>query len=466
MNIRSVHFRLISWVTGLVLCIYLASGAYTYHGLHHYLIESMETMLKRRTSVITEGMLSFVPERGIGYVKKEIDIIMSPEKNNRFVRVSDTKGNILYHSGMPEDHSFDPGAIPKVTYPFTHVSQYEMTISAEKKFILLASPVQTPRGAAYIVEVGQSTASIDNILNALTMALILALPFVIFVAAVGGYILVKKALIPVEQIRSAAEKITLSNLKKRLPVVATGDSIEHLSHTLNRMIARLDESYQHTSRFSADASHELRTPLTIMRGELESIILDPQLPKELYERIGSILEETERLASITEGLFAVSRLDAGEARMEHVVVDLTTLTRVTLEQMQLLADEKNLTTLFIGNGAVKVEGDPARLKQVIVNLLDNAIKYTPEGGTITLSVYEAEKKAFVEINDNGIGIAQQDLPYIFDRFYRADKVRTRNLGGAGLGLAIVRSICIAHQGDIQVQSTEGLGSKFTMRVPL
>ena len=245
----------------------------------------------------------------------------------------------------------------------------------------------------------------------------------------------------------------------------TGDELERLSIALNHMIERLDSSFRYSRRFVADASHELRTPLTVLHGELESLVQQPQFSSEWRERAGSALEEVERLAHIVEGLFAISRLDAGEAAAEWVPLDLAQLTAATTEQMSLLAEDKEIKLTCEAVMGVWVEGDRARLKQVVVNLLDNAIKYTPGGGAIALKVTRREGKALLEVSDNGIGIPAEALPRVFERFFRVDDARSREQGGAGLGLSIVKSICLAHHGRVEVKSEPGRGSRFCVELP-
>ncbi len=249
-------------------------------------------------------------------------------------------------------------------------------------------------------------------------------------------------------------------------MIRTGDELERLSVALNRMIERLDDAFQHINRFSADASHELRTPLTILQLELEEIVQGHRLTSALADQIGSALEETHRMSHIVESLLAISRLDAGEVKMEKAPLDLGELATSTAEQMKLLAEEKGI--LFRNDVApnVVVRGDRARLQQVVVNFVANAIKYTLEGGTVQVTVRTENEFAILEVSDNGIGISAQALPHIFERFYRADKARSRNSGGAGLGLAIVKAICAAHGAEISVSSQEGLGSSFKVELPL
>src|SRR5204863_424181 len=212
------------------------------------------------------------------------------------------------------------------------------------------------------------------------------------------------------------------------PVADTGDELERLSIGLNGMIARLEESFHQINRFSADASHELRTPLTILRGELESIIRRANVDKEDSETIGSALEEIERLSKIVESLLAITRLDAGEAQIDRTSFDLANLASNMTEQMRLLAEDKNITLRNNATDEVHVAGDRARVQQVVLNLLDNAIKYTPSGGSVQVKVSRENNLGVLEVADNGVGIPTEAIAHVFDRFYRVDKARSRQMG--------------------------------------
>jgi len=229
---------------------------------------------------------------------------------------------------------------------------------------------------------------------------------------------------------------------------------------------RLDESFQSVNRFTSDASHELRTPLTIIRGELETLLLDHSLSKTVRETIYSLIEETENLSKIVQCLLSLSRLDSGSAQMERVRLNLADLVAITKDQMAPLADEKRVTLTLQAPGSVEVEGDRIRLKQVVVNLLDNAIKYTPAGGKVTVGVNVSDWRAQLEVSDNGPGIPDSDLPHVFDRFFRADGVRLGAIEGAGLGLSIVQSICAAHGGLVNAENHPTGGCRFIVQLPL
>jgi heavy metal sensor kinase len=325
---------------------------------------------------------------------------------------------------------------------------------------------KSPGNPAYLVEFGELLDPVETMLNHLFLQLALGLPLAVIIITVGGYLLVRRALIPVEEITRAAERITQHNLSERLPVARNGDELERLSVSLNRMITRLDDAFQNSKRFVADASHELRTPLTILRGELENIAEDPRFDSELRDRAGSMLEEAVHLSRIVEHLFTLSRLDAGEAQTEWTRFDLSELAKTTADQMSLLAEDKKISIACDVNRQILVEGDRARLKQIVVNLLDNAIKYTPADGKIQLRVHAVNGHAILEVADNGIGIPSAALPHVFERFFRVDQTRADGSESAGLGLSIVKSICTAHGADVEVQSTVGSGSCFRVKLPL
>jgi heavy metal sensor kinase len=291
-------------------------------------------------------------------------------------------------------------------------------------------------------------------------------PVILLVAALGGYVVMARALHPVVTLTEQAERVGRDDLGERLPVIRSGDELERLSLALNRMIERLEGTVAHNRRFSADASHELRTPLTIIRGELEVLMQTPMLSPTLIEGIGSALEESNRMSHIVESLMTISRLEGGSEQMAMAPVDLVSLATETLEHISLLAEEKQIKLTCATSGTVYVTGDAMRLKQVVANLLDNAIKYTAANGCIVMSVAAEADLAVLEVSDTGIGIPADALPLVFERFFRADKTRSRESGGIGLGLAIVKSICIAHHGTVTVSSIEGHGTKLRVELPL
>jgi heavy metal sensor kinase len=468
-NPRSIRFRLVIWYGVLALVACLAFDVYTYMVVRRRLETAQLTTLYKRAERIGETLLRPMGATGEPFVAAEIEARFSPEADDRFIRVVRPDGTILYVSGPPMNESFDPRTVPlppKIPGAMTKPTYGVAPLPNKASLLVLAVPYRAA-GGVYLIEAGSSTAYSDQVLRGLVEMLAWGFPVFIAIAAGGGYLLIGKALDPVRRITAAAQQITLRNLSQRLPVVESKDELQRLSVTLNEMIARLEESFQHASRFSIDASHELRTPLTIVRGELEAAFRDPGLSDEMRENLGSVLEELQRLTRIVEGLFTISNLEAGEATLDVHRFDLAHLAATTSDQMALLAEEKQITLACDADTAVPVEGDRARIKQVAVNLLDNAIKYTPHGGKVAVAVRREGTLAVLEVADTGPGIQAEALPRVFDRFYRARDARANGIIGAGLGLAIARSICIAHGGDIEATNRPGPngGALFRVRLP-
>ncbi len=464
---RSIRFRMALWYAALLAAALVLFGAASYVGLERYLQKSLEESLVKQARSIGDVLIVNINQSGQDYVNNEITEHYSPEINGRFIRVTRADGKPIFISGLPKDGTFDPAHVPPPHLPVTQPFSHEVEMSDGHELLLHGLPYRASDGSQFLIEVAAPYNQIESVLRGLLLTFALGLPLIVALAIGGGYLLMRRALHPVDEIRQKAAQITSRNLGERLPVVHTGDELERLAVDLNRMIERLETSFHQVNRFSADASHELRTPLTVLQGELESMARSSSnLPIEIRDTIGSALEETQRLAKIVENLLAISRLEAGEARKQLERLDFAELARSTSDQMRLLAEEKNIHLDCNGGEHVEVDADPARLKQVVVNLLDNAIKYTPERGKVSISVVKQDSRAVLEVEDNGIGISADDLPHVFERFYRADKARSRQMGGTGLGLSIVRSICLAHGGRVTVNSTEGRGSLFRVELPL
>jgi len=463
-NRRSLRFRMTVWYAGLLAGALLLFGASVYVGLARYLDWNLEKSLQEQSRSIGLKLLPELPSQGPAFLAEEINEAYAPEVNGHFIRVSRSDGRVIYLSGSPKNGSFDPARIP--AFPAEKAFSTKILIPGGRKLLVTGLVFPNPDGRPLLVESGVPYEQVDEVLHALLLMLAIYVPCLVILAMVGGYWLMRRSLQPIDEITQRAQGISSTNLSQRLPLIRTGDELERLSIALNRMIGRLEDAFQQANRFSADASHELRTPLTILQLELEGITQNQQLAPEVMDQIGSALEETERLSRIVENLLTIARLDAGEARMEKVHVDLGELAAETTEQMKLLAEEKSLSMRCYARPGVYVEGDRSRLKQVMVNLLDNALKYTPEGGEIEMRVRVDEHRAILEVADTGAGIPAEALPHVFERFYRADKARSRESGGAGLGLAIAKAICIAHDAEIKIASSEGQGSRFIVELPL
>ena len=465
MNTRSLRFRITAWYAGLLAGTLLVFGASVYLGLKRYLDWTLQRTLVAECRAISTELLSQLPDKDTAWLATEINEAYAPEVNGLFIRVVHQNAGVVYLSGAPKDGTFDPSRIP---FPIGKEMDGSRKLQFESGSRLLINTmiVITPDGNRFIVESGAPYHQIEVVLHGLLLTLAIYMPFVVSLAVAGGYWLMRRSLQPVDEITRRAEGITSTNLSERLPVIRSGDELERLSVSLNRMIERLDNAFEHINRFSADASHELRTPLTILQLELEGLAQNHRRDPALGDQIGSALEETHRMSRIVESLLTISRLDAGEVKMDKSHLDLGELTASTASEMKLLAEEKSIGLRIHAESGVQVVGDRIRLQQVIVNLIDNSIKYTPVGGMIEVRVGREGNSAVIEVSDNGLGIPAHALPHVFERFYRADKARSRASGGAGLGLSIVKAICAAHNAEIKVSSQEGRGSSFRVELPL
>ena len=464
MNTRSLSFRLVAWYAGVLTGVFVLLGALTIFFLQRYLEANLLDTQERRARQIAGTLISAASRADEGALPPEVDKLYSPVASERFIRITRADGQVVYLSGPPKDEHYDPARVPPAAAG-EHTRKVRLP-GAGGSLLIAAIGATGADGTPYLVEVGASGAATAATLTRVLLMLGAGLSIAVCVAVGGGFTLVRRSLAPVALMAAKAEAITQHNLSERLPAVDSGDEIERLAVSLNLMISRLETAIDGSKQFVADASHELRTPLTVMRGELESLAQDTQLPRETREALGSVLEEVLRLAEIVEGLFALSRLDAGEAHAPWQRFDLGELAATTAGQMSLLAEDKHVGVTCELTPDVTVAGDRARLKQVIVNLLDNAIKYTPAGGHVSLSVKRDGAFAILEVADDGIGIPEDALPHVFKRFYRVDGSRSREQGGAGLGLSIVESICMAHDARVEVHSTAGKGSTFRIRAPL
>jgi heavy metal sensor kinase len=453
-----------AWYAGLLLCALLVFGVSVYLGLERYLISTQQATLASECRAIGSELLPQLPGKRADWLMSEINEAYAPEVNARFVRVSREGTGMVYLSGAPKDGAFEPAEIP---FPQGKEKESSRRIRLNNGRQLLANTMSftTPDGSHFLVETGIPLERTQVVLHGLLLTLGIYTPFIVFLAVAGGYWLMRRSLEPVDEITERAEGITSSNLSERLPIIRTGDELERLSTALNRMIERLDDAFQHINRFSADASHELRTPLTILQLELEGIVHDDPLNESFERHIGSALEETHRMSRIVESLLAISRLDAGEVKLDKLHINLSELVARTAGEMKVLAQDKSIALSISVEEGVYLEGDRTHLQQVVLNLVDNAIKYTQEGGAIHVRLYVKDWRTIIEVSDNGAGIPSHALPHVFERFYRADKARSRASGGAGLGLSIVKAICTAHRAAIFVTSEEGKGSSFSVEFP-
>jgi signal transduction histidine kinase len=458
MILRSVTSRLVFLYCLLLVLLGGAFLAFTVLSFQHYTRETLANTLTTRAREIWN-----LSESSLDQPQRLAEIIgrrFSPEAQDRFIRIR-AGDTVLYRSGTPIGGDFAPLTVP-VMESGRDASAPRATLFGG--LLLYSQSFQDETGRTITVDTGQSYLFARTVQARLATSLFVGLPVLLLLAALAGYILMRRALAPVEAMINAAETYTFNDPHKRLPMIGTEPRIEALGLALNRMLDRLDGAYSHVSRFSADAAHELRTPLTIIRGELELVAAGDRLPSDVDHAISNALEEMTRLSGIVDSLITLSRMESLWGKQSHAPVDLRALATETIDQMNLMAEEKNIALSRPSGPAVVVAGDRDRLKQVLVNLIDNAIKYTPQGGQVSVETGSEGDMGFVSVEDSGIGIDLNHHDRVFDRFYRVTP--DRGDVGAGLGLAIVKSICHAHGGSVSLRSVPEIGSCFRVEIPL
>jgi signal transduction histidine kinase len=472
----SLRARATSWYVGLLAMALVVFSVGIYVRIRTYLNESLQRALSGSAHTISDDFLAKLPTKGDAWVLGEIRESYEASPNDHYIRLS-VGDSVLYQTADMRDPSIPIG---EITFPrLSREGTFHRETIQGLDVMIYSLPFHAADGRLIEVEAGTSLFAMQQTLHSLTKILTVATVLILILATIGGYLLMTQPLRPLVALTGKAADIGRKKLGERLPVIPTGDELERLTHSLNGMIDRLEDALNHNHRFSADASHELRTPLTIMRGELEEMLRIEELPPQAVENLVSTLEEIDRMSRIVNSLMTITRLDAGGERMTMQVLDLSELVRTTMDHMRLLAEEKGLPLNCECEREIYVYADPMRIKQVLVNLIDNAIKYTQPGedfpesclrepprGRVDIAVFASGLSACLKIADQGIGIAPEVLPHVFDRFYRADFARSRDAGGVGLGLAIVKAIVTAHDGSVSITSTLDQGSSVLVQLPL
>jgi heavy metal sensor kinase len=293
------------------------------------------------------------------------------------------------------------------------------------------------------------------------------LPLLVILASLLGYWLSGRALAPVNRIIESAEQIGLQNLSQRLEVPKAADELQRLTVTLNAMLERIESSVMRIRQFTANASHDLRTPLSLIRTHAELALRRHRSESEYRESLGRILSVSEETTQLVEALLTLARADAGAGHLHFVEMDLSLLLQKVANQAEVLANSKGISfSSELCASSLLVSGDSSALEKLLLAILDNAVKYTAPGGSVQLRSFAVSNEAVIEVVDSGVGIAPQDISRIFDRFYRADQARSREVVGSGLGLSIARWIAETHKGRIEVESEVGSGSQFEILLPL
>ena len=383
------------------------------------------------------------------------------EHSGDYMQVQDQRGNWIYRASFLQEKQF-----PAVNPDELQKPRYEDRWLGGQRFRFMSENLAVA-GRRYTVQTGVPE---DDILLTLTIFqryLLMLAPLMLLAASAVGYWLSRRALAPVDALTRAARNITGADPSSRLEKLDTGDELQRLAETLNEMLARIEAAFLRVTQFTADASHELRTPVSLIRTEAEIALRKPRGERDYREALQHILLEAERTSLLIERLLGLARADAAQETLDFQRVELRMIVVSACDDWRQITAQHDLRfSTKIPERDLHVTGDKTAMRRLLNILLDNAVKYTPAGGSIEVELEEKDESAVLLVRDNGIGINQQDLPRIFERFYRADKARSRASGGVGLGLAIAEWIVQQHRGSITVESAPGRGARFIVTLPL
>lgn len=481
MFFKSIRFKVILWYTLLLTITLFIFSFILYEGFRKTLYDDFDDLLSSRAEGVANSIDTFWHAKGRTLAHAaDMDSFVTiartwveeqrkdPELMTVFVQILDLHGERIVSSKvMPSitqlskedfndildgEDSFDTvgGALPA---------------GKKVKFRMYSKPVLEEGKVTYVVQVAGPLDLLMVALKNLILMLFLLLPLTVILAAAPGVFLVRLTLKPVDTMVKTLRQITAENLKLKIHIPDTKDEIRRLADTFNEMIERLDRSFSSQQRFIQDVSHELKTPLAILKGEIESIISKIQPFDKNKAALQKMLMEINILYRIIEHLLTITTFENEQMVLEIKKIDLTALVEQVVNGAKTLADQKDIDTSFYCDRTITLDGDENQLSRLFMNLIDNAIKYTHRKGRITVTAHRDGEFAKIAVSDTGVGMPENEIPYIFDRFYQIVKSRNPS-NGFGIGLSIVKSVVEAHKGTISVTSQRGQGSTFAVSLPL
>lgn len=456
-----IRVRLAAWfaaVLGLLLALLAGTTWWT---LHHRFQVAIDAELADRAASIGRFLGRQTSAASVEEMRDDLQEYVSLDPGWNLVRIVDAGGRVAYRSA-----AFEPTGLPAAASGAAASTAVYRTVTMRGHSLRMITARVGPAGRPYAVDIAIPLGEFQAALDELGWTLVVLMPVGILAAALGGYWISRRALAPVDSIAGTARVITARELGRRLEVPPTGDELQRLSETLNAMLDRLEASFRETSRFTADVSHELRTPISLIRTSAEIALRTERPAHEYRGALENILREAERMSSVVQDLLTLVRADAGVEGTRRIPLDLHLLIADISHAFAALCASRQLEfRLDLGERAAWVDGDPQGLRRLVLILMDNAVQYTPPPGHVTLSLVCEGPTAVVEVADTGIGISAEDIPHVFDRFYRADRARSHDAGGSGLGLSIARWIAERHGGSIGIESAPGVGCRVRVILP-
>lgn len=447
------------FLSALVICGFL------YLRLEHQLIKEVDRLLLDETGELSEVLIQD-PKGHASLGDFEMGVV-TRDYYPIYFNVLDQNGGSLYVSkGFKE---IEYKSSDKIIADARNGKKTMETVRSPRRrtpYRMVNTPVFRDGRLSYILQLGTHLRFVRKSLSHFKGNILVAFPIILVLGSLGGWILARKAVAPVGYIASKTKTITSKNLSERLNPRGTGDEMDDLIETINGMIAGLESSFKRMAEFTADASHELKTPLCALRGEAELLLSKERTTEDYQEGLAHFIERFDHLNRMVNDLILLSKSDSSQVELNLVPLRLDLLVQDMANLFQVLAEQKNIGVNIDLSQETTVMGDKMRLQQLFTNLIDNAVKFTPDGGSIRIRVEKNMDFARVEVIDTGIGIPEEEQENIFKRFYRVDKSRSKEIGGVGLGLSIADWIAHAHHGKIEVKSEPNQGAAFTVYLPL
>jgi len=458
-----IKWKLTIWYSGILALILVVFSSAVYVYFENSLMNSIDTKIKSIADVLSSSLTGANNQSVLGNFERYLENVLGKKPKGKFIQIIDPLGKI---GAKMNDMETDAVPVPFSTMERAAKGEivYETIENLNSRTRMVTIPFIENKQVSF-VQVGSSLADFDETMRKLLIIMIIGIPTSLSVIVIVGYFMARKSLKPVDQIRKAAVKISSSNLDERIDIKGRKDELSRLAETFNAMIRRLKDSFQRINQFSIDVSHELKTPLTILKGETEVALRKERSNEEYRHLLQSNLEEIDRMAQIIDDLLLLSKADRKDVKLNIENISLRDLIADVCMKMKIFADKKEITLMVDELADVRLSGDELKLRRMLWNIIENGIKYTPKDGMVTVSSYTNNGCVCINVRDNGIGISADDMKYIFDRFYRADRSRKRE-SGSGLGLSISKWIAEAHKGAIEVTSQPAQGSQFLIKLPV